>query len=109
MEPALVRLRGAASVERRWVSAYCLAYAGGSTAAFSELSRAAPEWMEVVGVEMPGKGELADAKWPADAEEAAAGPGALASVDASADAFERRLASAPLTWRRLTGDAPHPE
>ena len=66
-EPSLVRLRSATSADRKWVSAYCLAYAGGSTAAFSELARAAPEWMEVIGVEMPGKGELADAKWPADA------------------------------------------
>ena len=79
LEPTLVRLRGAASAERRWVSAYCLAYAGGSTAAFAELARAAPEWMEVVGIEMPGKGELADAKWPADQEE----PAAAAARDSS--------------------------
>ena len=40
VEPLFVRLRSAASAERKWVSAYCLAYAGGSTAAFSELARA---------------------------------------------------------------------
>ena len=46
-EPTLVRLREAVTAERKWVTAYCLAYAGGSTAAFAELARAAPEWMEV--------------------------------------------------------------
>merc|ERR1719163_2417311 len=107
MEPALVRLRGAASVERRWVSAYCLAYAGGSTAAFSELSRAAPEWMEVVGVEMPGKGELADAKWPADAEEAKAaaaatraGGGAGGGAQAAAAAAAAAAPSLSLAGKR---------
>ena len=40
VEPSLVRLREA-TAERKWVSAYCLAYAGGSSAAFSELARAA--------------------------------------------------------------------
>ena len=64
--PLLVRLRAAAP-ERRWASAYCLAYAGGSTAAFREFARGAPDWLEVVGVEMPGKGELADSAWPGDA------------------------------------------
>eukprot|EP00964_Phaeocystis_antarctica_P041741 scaffold23892_cov18-Phaeocystis_antarctica.AAC.1 len=43
--PLLVRLRPAAP-ERRWASAYCLAYAGGSTAAFVEFARGAPEWLE---------------------------------------------------------------
>ena len=32
-EPSLVRLRSAASAARKWVRAYCLAYAGGSTTA----------------------------------------------------------------------------
>ena len=71
-----MRLRGAASADRKWVSAYCLAYAGGSIAAFADVARAAPEWMEVIGIEMPGKGELADASWPADA----------ATVEAEAEA-----------------------
>jgi len=63
--PTLVRLRPAGP-ERRWATAYCLGYAGGSSQAFAELARAAPEWMEVVAVETPGKGALADARWPAD-------------------------------------------
>jgi hypothetical protein len=32
-----------------------------------ELARAAPEWMEVIGVEMPGKGARADVAWPGEA------------------------------------------
>ena len=64
--PQLVRLRPAIAPEKKWVTSYCLAYAGGSTTAFAEFARAAPEWMEVVGIEMPGKGELADVPWPAE-------------------------------------------
>ena len=63
--PTLVRLRPA-DEEKRWATAYCLAYAGGSTAAFAEMARGAPEWLEVVGIEMPGKGELADDAWPGE-------------------------------------------
>jgi acyl transferase domain-containing protein/non-ribosomal peptide synthetase component F/acyl carrier protein len=73
-QPQLVRLKRATE-GRRWVSAYCLAYAGGSTQAFAELAAAAPEWMEVVAIETPGKGVLADAAWPAEG----AAPGAPAA------------------------------
>ena len=80
VDPLLVRLRGA---ERRWATAYCLAYAGGSTSAFGPLARGSPEWLEVVGVEMPGSGELADAQWPCDGVDGAA--------DAEASAAEARM------------------
>ncbi|KAL3928627.1 MAG: hypothetical protein SGPRY_002309 [Prymnesium sp.] len=83
--PLLVRLRPAVSPEKKWVTTYCLAYAGGSTAAFSELARAAPEWMEVVGIEMPGKGELADFPWP--------GEPAVPAAERADDAEERMMAS----------------
>lgn len=79
-QPQLVRLKRAAE-GRRWVSAYCLAYAGGSTQAFAELAAAAPEWMEVVAIETPGKGVLADAAWPA--ESASAGQAAAAEAEAA--------------------------
>ena len=91
-EPSLVRLHSAAP-ERKWVTAYCLAYAGGSTAAFSELARAAPEWMDVVGIEMPGKGSLADVSWPAEADEATAAEASVprepsAQREAASSAYE---------------------
>lgn len=93
VEPSLVRLREA-TAERKWVSAYCLAYAGGSSAAFSELARAAPEWMEVIGIEMPGKGARADVAWPgeapkSEAAEAGASTDPLVGARAEAAMMER--------------------
>jgi len=83
-EPPLIRLRTAATPEKKWVTTFCLAYAGGSTAAFSELARAAPEWMEVVGIEMPGKGELGDVQWPGEHKLPSDGKVANAAAEAAA-------------------------
>ncbi|KAL1526376.1 hypothetical protein AB1Y20_015089 [Prymnesium parvum] len=94
----LVRLRPAVSPEKRWVTSFCLAYAGGSTAAFTELARAAPEWMEVVGIEMPGKGELADVPWPGEAaaDEAAADKAESEMMAALAEAVAAEAAGSAL-------------
>ena len=82
-----------------------LAYAGGSTAAFSELARAAPEWMEVVGIEMPGKGELADARWPAPTSRRRTPKGA-ASEEAGRARRRRRRRWSRRRARRPGGGSP---
>ena len=104
VEPLLQRLKPAAA-ERKWATAYCLAYAGGSTAAFAELARAAPEWLEIVGVEMPGKGELADAGWPADAAAAADGDADADDAEAAEAAEADEAAMMAALARRVAADA----
>ena len=108
VEPSLVRLH-VATAERKWVSAYCLAYAGGSIAAFSELARAAPEWMEVIGVEMPGKGARADVAWPGEAPKFGEAPNfEAAEAGASTDPLVGARAEAAMMERladRLATDS----
>lgn len=90
-EPLLVRLHAAVD-ERRWATAYCLAYAGGSTAAFADFAKGAPEWLEVVGVEMPGKGALADTAWPGESASAGGSSVEVAAAEAAEGEMMRRLA-----------------
>ena len=39
---------------------YCFPYAGGSSSAFAKWARECPQWMEVVAIELPGRGSASD-------------------------------------------------
>ena len=39
---------------------YCFPYAGGSSSAFAQWARECPQWMEVVAIELPGRGSASD-------------------------------------------------
>jgi surfactin synthase thioesterase subunit len=78
-------------------------------AAFSELARAAPEWMEVIGVEMPGKGARADMAWPGEAPKFGEAPNfEAAEAGASTDPLVGDRAEAAMMERladRLATDS----
>jgi len=49
------------------LTVYCLPYAGGNAAAFGSWARLAPDWLDLVAIELPGGGEpAADAEWLAE-------------------------------------------
>ena len=53
------------------VAMYCLPYAGGSSRAFQAWARAAPAWLDVVAIELPGRGARTDeALCSSDADDA---------------------------------------
>ena len=102
-KPTLVK-RAPAAEERRWATAYCLAYAGGSTAAFAEVRARRPSGLRRRRRDA-GEGRGADAGLAADAAAAADGDADADDAEAAEAAEADEAAMMAALARRVAADA----